>query len=786
MHERCHDGVSRSFAVRAQAGNAACCVCATACGASPPKPGGGRPWLGRRLESPPYQMSNSQRMTRLARATSLGIPALVVLFVWAPLVSHYHVCAPRITEDVVRQAREAPPDSVLRALNQLRILKLGPRDRNEVVRIAEELRRGSFDPRDFENVPPVWQPFFIVPRILLDAHDATRRDEFFLTARDIIVEWGRYERRALLPRGHLWNDHAIAARIGVLTDFWRLYRHHPSYQPAVAKALLEQVDRSAKLLAKEGLFTFNTNHGVMQNLGLLHVSVAFPMLPDAQHYRELGLARLRDQIPFYIDPEGVVLEHSPEYQAWGLQSMAMACRYLTLLGVAIPEDWRRKHERAERVLAALRRPDGTLPTFGDTDGGSDDGGPLACVFDAQGRCETLRHRASWVPKQSLSLYAVAGHAVWWDGLADWPKEKDLRQTVIQWSSFPGHAHKHADEMSVLMWAGGQLWWTNVGYWPYGIAGRSETESWYGGNAPHLSKESADSPRSTSLLSWGWSDRLGVVDLERSGPGEYVARRQVVHIRPDVWLIVDHVSGNGAFKTTTTWTTSADVRLEQGRIPGSYVLAARRPPVRLRTFVYGSPTPTIEGVEGSLSPFAGWHVMNGSPRPAPAIVIEQPARDSWSIVVWSLEDSQVDSTRFLTDPQVLSWNDPDDWSVELGGKSEVREVGRERRRITVRDARHGVIETLELTPAPDMTDEVAQIRSSFAKAQRAYPRFYDLLSRRTKVTLLLLVVFLGQELFFSVIKRKRNDYYGRLRVLSVVGWISAGCWLMLWFLKGWPY
>ena len=740
-------------------------------------------------------MSDSKRMTSIARVTWFGVPAVVVLFVWAPLVRHYRVRAARITEDVVRQARQSPPDSVLRELKPLRIFKPGPSYRRDVVPVAERLQREiadaadhatartPFDPRDLAHVPPDWQSFFIIPRILLDAYDATGRDEFFLTARDMIAAWGRYERRALLPRDLLWNDHAIAARIGVLTDFWRLYRHHPSYQPAVAKALLEQVDRGAKLLAKEGLFTFNTNHGVMQNLALLHVGVAFPMLPDAQHYKELGLARLREQMPFYLDEEGVVLEHSAEYQAWGLQSLAMACRYLTLLHLTIPEDWRRKLERAERVLAALRRPDGTLPTFGDTDGASDDVGPLVCVFDAQGRCETLRHRATWVPEQSWGLYPVAGHAVWWDGLADWPNEKNLRQTVIQWSYFPAHAHKHADEMSVLMWASGQLWWTNVGYWPYEMAGRAETESWYGGNAPHLVTESAESPRSTSLLSFGWSDRLAVVDLERSGPGEHRARRQVVHIKPDVWLIVDHVRGDSTLKTITTWTTSPDVRLGQGRIPGSYVLAARRPPTRLRAFVFGSPAPTIEELEGSLSPFAGWYVLNGSPRPAPAIAIEQPARDSWSIVVWSLEGRQVDSTRSLTAPQVLSWKNPDAWSVELGGASGVREVRREQRRIILRDARNGVIETLELTPAPDVTDQVAQISASFAKVQSAYPRFRDMLSRRTKVTLLLLVAFLGQEVLFSFIRRRHNAYHGTLRVFNLVGWIGVGCWLMFWFLKG---
>jgi len=77
---------------------------------------------------------------------------------------------------LVRQARQSPSDSVLRELNQLRLLKLGP-DRKELV--AEQLRRESADfagypsvsigyppvrmgnprdPRDLENALSVWQP----------------------------------------------------------------------------------------------------------------------------------------------------------------------------------------------------------------------------------------------------------------------------------------------------------------------------------------------------------------------------------------------------------------------------------------------------------------------------------------------------------------------------------------------------------------------------------------------------------------------------------------------------
>ena len=114
---------------------------------------------------------------------------------------------------------------------------------------------------------------------------------------------------------------------------------------------------------------------------------------------------------------------------------------------------------------------------------------------------------------------------------------------------------------------------------------------------------------------------------------------------------------------------------------------------------------------------------------------------------------------------------------------VREVARQQRRITVRDARRRVIETLELTRAPDVADQVARINAAFAKAQGAYRTYDDLLPRRRKVTVLLLLVLLTQELFFSFIRRRYNDYHRSLRVFNLVGWMGVGCWLVFSFLKG---
>ena len=72
--------------------------------------------------------------------------------------------------------------------------------------------------------------------------------------------------------------------------------------------------------------------------------------------------------------------------------------------------------------------------------------------------------------RATSIYPAAGYAVWWHGLDAWPDASRLSQTVITWSNYPSRAHKLADDMSVLVWAGGRAWLTNTGYWPYGVQG----------------------------------------------------------------------------------------------------------------------------------------------------------------------------------------------------------------------------------------------------------------------------------------------------------------------------
>ena len=314
-----------------------------------------------------------------------------------------------------------------------RFLAIKWRNDEQLIGAAEKLLKGRaevpgfsaidihhpFDPADLDRGSGLWQLQFsglVVPEILLDAYRITGREEFYQAARNDILAWAKYERGAWLDRGFLWSDHAVAARVRTLADFWSVYRHRPDYRPEVAAEIWTFAARSGALLAKPELYTLSTNHGVMQNLALWQTCLAFPFLSRVEAYRQTAFSRLKEEIAFYVGPEGAVLEHSAEYHEFGLSLFGMALRYATLLNLDIPPEWSRKYENAKNFYSEIRRPDGSLPPFGDT--GIDEKRNVAPLTqpDEAGRIGPLTLSRELRPPEPMVFYPVSGYAVFWDGL----------------------------------------------------------------------------------------------------------------------------------------------------------------------------------------------------------------------------------------------------------------------------------------------------------------------------------------------------------------------------------
>ncbi len=703
---------------------------------------------------------------------------LVLATIWLPELTHFAVMVPAPHTAAVQAMRSEPSDALL---DELAAQSLGGQptlSEAELLLSANRLVTGWYEPRSLPSVRT--GPGFNVAAIeapspttallvaglapvdvLVRAYRIRGNPNYLQTAELFLLGFAEYERRMWVARGLLWNDHAIASRINVLIGFWRVWRQAGRPTAGVELAVMSLITRGAAQLAKPGLFTAATNHGVMQNIALMQAALAFPQLPGRDRWLSIAQERLDLQLPFYLGPEGIVLEHSAGYHQHGLTLVAMVLRLEHLAGLPVRQHLLRLYEEGVNVLRLWRRPDSTLPSFGNTSSrGESFHGLLKAKPDLP-----LQAIPEEKPASSFGLFPISGYATTWSGLEYWPNTMSMSQTNVVWSNFAGHGHKHADEMSLQIWADGKEWISNVGYWPYGTPGYAQAISWPGSNAPHAIGEERTGLRQTRLLGYGYGPASGgsFLDLERSSSAGGVFRRQILALKEGLWLILD-TSGTdpGGRETRRLWTAGAGLDwLPHG---GGFTTAAGEK--NLRLVFAGSPAPRSSLLKASPDPFAGWLVIDGRASPASSVALEQPA-GGWLMTVLAMEP---DSSRSPASVQV-DFEAPDRWSARLNDSPNAHTIRRAGEHIEMDG--HVVLQVGQGAQTAQSRELLA---GSFRRAIEQYPRSRDLLRYRQRLTTpVILAAALQEVLVFGVALRWSRAAVW-LRALSLLGWIAVAAWL----------
>lgn len=714
------------------------------------------------------------------------LPLAVLVSVWVPEFAHYYVRPAPVSAQTVELARTAPTQAILDEIGAYRVLHPW-RDAvpaTQVIAEADRILQGRyvpndytdvnfswpFDPADIDAGPLSWRLYFaafIVPDRLLKAYALTGKEIYFEKAVEFFKAWHAHEESLWRPKSLLWNDHALAERIYVLVDFWRIYRQHSGFDADTAAQMLRMMQRCADLLAKPSYFTFATNHGVMENLALMHLGVAIPQLPRSAEYLALGRTRIQKQFDFFVSPEGPVLEHSAFYHRFGLGLIGMYTRYMALSHEALPPGWAQKYNRAVDFLATLRRPDGTLPMLGDSTSEADPIGPPVFAGTPADFTKPLTTRMDWKPNQPLAFYPLSGYSIWWNGLSDWPDEQKLSQLMVTWSHFPGHGHQRAQDLSVLFWAAGQTWWTNTGYWSYSHPARLEVESWAGGGGPHAQGEPARGQRTTAVLGYAQARELRALDLERKTEDGLRIRRQVIQASPELWIVLDQTEDRTGRPVIATWTTYPDVTVERGDRPDSYLFKAEGKPATLDVSVIGAEGVSVHQRRGDMQPLAGWAFVDGRAAEANALLVTHNKNLDWSAVIWSLGSDG--KPTIVTAPRI-SWKDAQNWNATVGLASGQVEISRLGNVVQVGNER------LNMQAPPDTSQDRLAMRQAYTALEQEYPKFADVPTYRAKMTYILLAVLAMQAGIYFFMRRYRRQYVSALLGALGLAWVMGAVWL----------
>ena len=599
--------------------------------------------------------------------------------------------------------------------------------------------------------------------LLLEEFEHSGDRRYYQVARKRILDFALWEAQQRSPIAFLWNDHAIAARISVMVRLWQHLRADADATVAQKEALIGLVMRSGELLAKPKLFTVRTNHGVMQNIALLQIAAAFPLLPKTRYWRDLAIERLELQLGFYVSDEGVVLEHSAGYHLVGTQLLAAAARLIRLNGMAPSERVVGAIQGTEQFSRALLRPDGTLPAFGNTD--VDNHHTLTVITDVETSKPKKLMAPFSPPGESAALSPVSGYALWWS------HSPVPAQTVVAWANHLQHGHKHADEPSLNIWSRGYDWITGTGYWPYGLEGFEEANGWAGSNAPHSVNEPAGSPRQARLRGAGNDGPLRVADIEVCRRSGMCVRRHMVQLSAEQLIIVDEISNSDGVQETL-WTTDPRLTLRQiGKL--NFASTTTETGQELHIAFAGNVDPEVALLRGSMTPFAGWVVSRGLPRPADAIRVTPRGADvATATLIQVTQSSDVLSIRSF------SRKDGEDWQVALTHSQGDVIVERKGRNVSV--TKHSEISSVTLGDLPDIAERQAALRSSMKNALYRYPPWRDLSAYHFRLLVMIALLWLVTEVGIIALRNTIRQH-AWLQLAPLAGWIALASWIHFWYL-----
>jgi len=331
-------------------------------------------------------------------------------------------------------------------------------------------------------------------------------------------------------------------------------------------------------------------HLTGEALGLVYAGTVFAGCADAARWRDIGRRVLVDEIERQVHADGVYFEQATCYQRYTaeiyLHLLVLAARNHLHLPPEVPAAAR----RLVRGLVAVMRPDHTVPSIGDDDGGcllplvrresSDCRGTFALAAVVFDDAEFAWAAGAWSPEASWLLGPGAeahfqriaqrppaepastilprgGYAVMRSGWTD-----DAHQLILDVGPLGcavSGAHGHADLLSLQCVAFGEPFIVDPGTYCY-TADRAWRD-YFRSTAAHstvlIDRRSQADPLgpfswrvrpSARLVAWESTPGHDFVDAahgayeRKSDPVTH--RRRVLFLKPDAWIVIDDLAGEG--------------------------------------------------------------------------------------------------------------------------------------------------------------------------------------------------------------------------------------------------
>jgi hypothetical protein len=490
-----------------------------------------------------------------------------------------------------------------------------------------------------------WMHAFNRHRFLADlvhAYLATK-DEKYATELDYLLStWLRQNPHPVGNNGGgdpAWETLSTAVRIyGSWLDVFFGTLGSPSFRDSTRIEMLKSLYHHAEHLLEHSPLGAN-NWLVVESQVVATLGVLFPEFRRSRLWQEEGYRRLIAEIQRQVYPDGAHYELSAGYHCMSGQGFAGPYELAQLNGIPLPAVYAERLRGMFDYIWKLARPDGTCPSHNDSGGirGRHHdfvrrgarlfNDPVMEWFGTQGRAGTP-------PAITSHGFLDAGQLIMRSGWS--PQDRWLFFDVGPY----GAGHQHEDALGFELYSDGTLFLCDPGIASYMLEdwtahqrdtaahntimldGRPQNRRAAEMRAQHIRSVRKE-------IFWATGRVLDVGRGQYSSgyrglDGRFMHRRTIVFIRPEYWLLIDEIDGEGTHLVESLFHFTP-MRLQIDRAAG-----------RART--YRQNKPNLELIPLTLEvpleweivcgrhepPVQGWIADQGENLPAPCLILRTQA------------------------------------------------------------------------------------------------------------------------------------------------------------------
>jgi len=303
----------------------------------------------------------------------------------------------------------------------------------------------------FSNIPNTFQLYLqsLTPvAVLTKAFEITKNIKYLKYAFEFLKRWFAYSKNIdnYINNKYVFIDHSVALRVENLLYFGKICNENCIFAAEIFDLLYDVFSSHGEWLVDDKNYTQAHNHGIMQDEALLHIGY----LLNRNEYKEKAKQRLVEQEKSAFTDEYVHTENSPGYASLVSSLFRSIGKFLVNNGDDFGKLLIEHMNQNSDYLNWTIMPNGLMARIGDTN--------VSKSAD-YGNEEQMRRKND----KKYSIYPVSGYYYY---RSDWSENVKEDTWKMVKSGYSKTAHKHADDLSFMIYSKGYEIFTDCGIYGY--------------------------------------------------------------------------------------------------------------------------------------------------------------------------------------------------------------------------------------------------------------------------------------------------------------------------------